>query len=121
MNGHAVLPIVQMEQTEAQLQSKVNDIRDQVGIVAQHMERLIDPAFATNAGLEVELPGGGTGRAPSKLPPIENRPEMADAGLGESASTPARVPPTGPSKESERSKEPAPSLESAGGRKPRQP
>ena len=104
-----------MEQTEAQLQSKVNDIRDQVGIVAQHMEQLITPA-----GVKVE-PGSGAGCTPTTLPPIENRPEMPDIGLRESASTPALVPATVPSKGTEGSDVPAPSLESAGGRKPRQP
>ena len=105
-----------MEQTEAQLQSKVNEIRDQVGIVAQHMERLIPPA-----GMEVGLPGSGAGRTPTKLPPIENRPEMPDVGLGESVSTSAVVSATEPSQGTEGFDVPAPNLESAGGRKPRQP
>ena len=120
----AACAILQMEQTEAQLQCAVNGIREQVGSLAQHMEQLQNPSTGAMAGLEAEIPGGGAGRKPTKLPPIDNRPDMPDAGAGGSASTAAHAPPTESSRKSRAPEEPAPapaSPKADGGRKPRQP
>lgn len=101
---------LQVEQTEAQLQSKVNTIRDQVGSIAQHLERLYPLSPTPDTGVALELPPVDTlVRTPTRLPPLQNRPEAA--ALGESA----LVPHTEPSKESEGSEGPG------SGRKRRQP
>ena len=110
-----------MEQTEAQLQSKVNDIRVQVGNMARHMERLYNPSDASDSGVEVASPSSSLGRTPTKLPPIENRPDVPDVGLGESAIAQAPAPPTDSKQESIDSTKLVSSQKSDGGRKPRQP
>jgi hypothetical protein len=123
---------VQMEQTEAQLQSTVNEIRSQVGSMAVHVKQSRNLLMAQDVGPpKVELPGGGAGRTPTKLPPIEDPPDAPDVGLGESAltpalsagqiSTPALVPPTELDTGEEQATEPAAAEPSPGARKPRQP